>query len=283
MTHLFAAYNQQRQYFKERGNRQCAREIFRSHLLKVMHKWRENGERLILLVDGNEDLPKHHLGNSLRAELNMIDLVEERTGVSGPATFCRGSEKNDGAFATRDIECTGARFVPLRDGRGDHRSIILDFAYCSLIGKEKLVVERPQARRLQFAITSSVKAYNHILTKRFKECNFYKKVCTIYSKVTFPISPKVQNRAEKMDALRIDCMRAAEKGCRIFRTWEVEYSLEVSTWGTIIYIWRTVLKWHDNSKSTKLKRRNFRKKAKACSIFEPFSPTRSQVCRNFIS
>jgi hypothetical protein len=91
-THLRAAYNQQRQYFKERGKRQCAREIFRSHLLKAMHKWRENCVRLILLVDGNEDLTKHHLGTALRAELNMVDLVEEHTGVSRPATFCRGTE-----------------------------------------------------------------------------------------------------------------------------------------------------------------------------------------------
>ena len=50
-THLRAAYNQQRQHFRERGNQQCARVIFRTHLLKAMLKWRENGERLILLVD----------------------------------------------------------------------------------------------------------------------------------------------------------------------------------------------------------------------------------------
>ena len=128
-----------------------------------MLKWRENGERLILLVDGNEDLTKHHLGTALRTKLNMFNLVKERTGVSGPATFCRGSEKIDGAFATRNIECTGARFLPIHDGHGEHRAIIIDITYRSLIGKEKLVVERPQARLLQFTIPSSVKAYNRIL------------------------------------------------------------------------------------------------------------------------
>ena len=85
----------------------------------------------------------------------------------------------------------------------------------SLTRKEKLVVERPQAHHLQFAIPLSVKAYNRILTKRFKECNFYNKVCVVYSKVTFHISPKLQKRAEMIDALRVDCMRSAEKGCRI--------------------------------------------------------------------
>ena len=91
------------------------------------------------------------------------------------------------------------------------------------------MVERPQARRLQFTIPLSVKAYNRILTKQFKECNFYNKVCAVYSKVTFPISPKLQKCAEMIDALRVDSMRATEKGCRIFRKGEVEYSPEVST------------------------------------------------------
>jgi hypothetical protein len=159
----------------------------------------------------------------------MVDLVEEHMGVSGPATFCRETDQIDGAFATGDIECTGARFLPLRDSHADHRAIIINITYRSLIGKEKLVVERPQARHLQFSIPSSVKSYNRILTKGFKECNFYKKLCAIYSKVTFPISPKLQKRAEKLNALRIYCMCVAEKRCRIFRMGEVEYSPEVSS------------------------------------------------------
>ena len=80
-------------------------------------------------MDGNENLQKDHLGKALRTQLNMVDLVESQTGLPGPATFCCGKNQIDGAFATRDIECTGARFLPLRDSHGDHRSVLIDVTY----------------------------------------------------------------------------------------------------------------------------------------------------------
>ena len=89
-------------------------------MFKQLSKWRDKGDRLILLVDGNKNLATDHLGSALRTNLDMVDLVEERTNMPGPATHKEGSKKIDGAFTTRDIECTGARFLPLRDSHGDH-------------------------------------------------------------------------------------------------------------------------------------------------------------------
>ena len=86
----------------------------------------------------------------------------------------------------------------------------------SLIGKERLVVERPQARRLQFPIPLSVIKYIKTLCRLIDEAKCYDQVHKVYSKVTFPIHKKVQEQAEKLDKLRIDCMLAAEKGCRAF-------------------------------------------------------------------
>ena len=102
----------------------------------------------------------------------MVDLVEERTNMPGPATHKEGSKQIDGAFATRDIECTGARFLPLRDGHGDHRVVVIDITYRSLVGREKLLIEKPQARRLKISIPSSVKNYNRALLLALTECEF---------------------------------------------------------------------------------------------------------------
>ena len=78
-------------------------------------------------------------------------------------------------------------------------------------------------------------------------------------------------------------MLAAERGCRTFRMGEVEYSPDLALWGKRIYIWRTILKWHDSGKRTKLSRRNFRKKAKDYGILQPFARSRKQVRRNLIA
>ena len=98
---------------------------------------------MILLVDGNEDLEKYHLGKELRSTLDMVNIVEERTHMPGPATHKKGSKQVDGAFATRDIECTGVWFFPLRDSHGDHRAVVIDITYHSLVGREKLLIEKP--------------------------------------------------------------------------------------------------------------------------------------------
>jgi hypothetical protein len=142
---------------------------------------------LILLVDGNEDLSKDHLGSALRSTLDMVDLVEERTHMPGPATHKEGSKKIDGAFATRDIECTGARFLPLRGGHGDHRAVVIDITYRSLVGRETLLIEKPQARRLKLSITSSVKKYNRALLLARTEYDFYERLRNVYSKVSYSI------------------------------------------------------------------------------------------------
>jgi hypothetical protein len=172
---------------------------------------------------------------------------------------------------------------PATRRHSDHRSVIIDVTYRSLIGKERLVVERPHARRLQFTIPSSVTKYVKTLCRLLEEAKFYEQLCSVYSKVTFPISKQVQEQAERLDKLRIDCMLAAERGCRTFRMGEVECSPDLALWGKRIYIWRTILKWHDSGKRTKLSRRNFRKKAKDYGILHPFARSRKQLRRNLIA
>jgi hypothetical protein len=118
-------------------------------MLKQLSDWRDNGDILILLVDRNEHLEKDHLGSALRSTLDMFDLVEERTHTPGPAIHKEVSKQIDGAFATRDIECTGARCLPLREGHGDHRAVVIDITYHSLVGREKLLIEKPQDYNFQ--------------------------------------------------------------------------------------------------------------------------------------
>ena len=121
--------------------------------------------------------------------------------MTGPATFCRDKHHIDGTFSTRDIEFTDARFLALRDGHGDHRSVLIDVTYRSLIGKERLVLERPQARRLQFTIPLLVRKYIKTLCRLIDEANFYEQVRKVYSKVNFPIHKKVQGQADNLDKL----------------------------------------------------------------------------------
>ena len=100
-----------------------------------MLQWREEGDKLILILDGNENMKNGQLARMLRTpDLDMKDAIKSRSGMDGPATFVRGSRQIDAAWVTPDIEISAASFLPFFFGVGDHRAIMLDLPQHSLIG-----------------------------------------------------------------------------------------------------------------------------------------------------
>ena len=110
-----------------------------------------------MFIDANEDLNKGQLGKAFR-KMKLRDLVEETTKKPGPSTHHRGTRQLDGAFASEDVDCIGARFLPLWTIMGDHRGIVIDIPDQILYGEQLLKVVYPQCRRLQCS-KSGVKTY----------------------------------------------------------------------------------------------------------------------------
>ena len=138
LEHMHTVYRQHANYFRTtHGNRKFPQKLFRDQLVSHLAKWKEEGNKLVLFIDTNDCLKSGKSVKQLRQQVGMDDLVRRRTGKDDPPTFTKGLKvgklKIDGCFATADIECVGARFLPFRDGVGDHRTIAVDITYCSLI------------------------------------------------------------------------------------------------------------------------------------------------------
>ena len=88
-------------------------------------KQKQKYERMILMMDANEDINKRELERAL-TQLGMWDSVKENTGQKGPETHLRGKNKIDGIWSTKDIDCHAARFIPLWSGIGDYRACVMD-------------------------------------------------------------------------------------------------------------------------------------------------------------
>ena len=51
-------------------------------------EWREDGDNLILILDGNKDMKNGQLARILtHPDLDMKDAVKSRSNIEGPATF----------------------------------------------------------------------------------------------------------------------------------------------------------------------------------------------------
>jgi hypothetical protein len=129
-------YQQHRRYFvTQQKDLFCPRVRFSQDLVKVLKKWREEGDRLIVCIDTNEDVYKKSIGRTLtdREGLNMVEAVGEFTGKKIGPTFFWGSKPIDGIWTTTDIIVTHACLMPAGFGVGDHRLFVIDMQAASLL------------------------------------------------------------------------------------------------------------------------------------------------------
>ena len=117
------SYQQHRRYLLLKENDDtCPRTRFRQDLVRQLKTWRENGDRLIVCMDANENIYKKSIGKALKDSegLCMKEMVGDHTGKALRATFFRGSTPIDAVWATPDIEVVGACVMPAGFGVGDH-------------------------------------------------------------------------------------------------------------------------------------------------------------------
>ena len=71
-----ATMTQQRRYWKVQEDRQCPRKIFCQHLVEQLTEWRNDNEKLILMLDSNENMASGPLSRLLQGpELAMVDAI----------------------------------------------------------------------------------------------------------------------------------------------------------------------------------------------------------------
>ena len=159
-----ATMAQHRRYWRLQGNRICPRRLMREALVHQLKEWRNQGDKIILLTDSNENMSGGPLARMLAGpDLGMIDAIQHRSKTPGPPTFVRGQRQIDGAWVTPDIDINGARFLPFFFGVGDHRSMVLDIPLHSILGGDIHKISRPTSRRLTCSNPEIRDKYNEIL------------------------------------------------------------------------------------------------------------------------
>ena len=92
------SYQRQRRYLvlKEK-DRTCPRKRLQDDVIRQLQDWREEGDRIILCIDANEEIYKKILGMSITARdgINMNEVVGTFTVNKIGATFFRVSKPID--------------------------------------------------------------------------------------------------------------------------------------------------------------------------------------------
>jgi hypothetical protein len=194
-------YQQQKRFFiTARKNLTCPRKKFNDDLTGQLKKWREDGDRLVVCMDANENIYKKSIRRTLTSieGLNMNEVVGEFTGKKIGPTFFRGSKPINGVWATSDLVVTHACAMPVGFGVGDHRMFIIDFQESSMVGTALFRVQRFTSRRLNTKVSSgATKKYVERLEESIEKYWLIKKLDHLHMRYTS--KPKFQRELNKLD------------------------------------------------------------------------------------
>jgi hypothetical protein len=209
----------------------CPRKQFHDDLMTQLNKWQQEGDRLVVCLDANEDIYKKSLRKSLTKKdgLNMSEVVGDFTGKKFGPTFFQGSKPIDGIWATPDLVVTHACIMPESYGVGDHHLFVVDFQEGSLIGKASFRIKQFTSRRLDTRVSSG--AMQKYLTRLEDSLDCHRLIERLGKLHTAHKSKQAFRKGlNKLNKQSKEIMLNAKKKCRCLKSGQIPFSPEAALW-----------------------------------------------------
>jgi hypothetical protein len=254
--------SQHRRYFNSVGRDASPVDALWTDLSRLIRKWTESGESVVLLADWNADV-REGKTRKYMADIGMREVITEFHGDAGPRTYNRGSKPIDGVFMTQDLYIVQGGYMPFGMGIvSDHRCLWLDIRTRVLMGQEWEQSRKFAARRLKCddprVRNKYIKHYEQYIEKkklrhdprvRNKYIKHYEQY--IEKKQLRERSHKLASDAkelgltqeqaqeyEQLDALRKKGVYEAQQQCRKFHAGEKEWSPKMTLLGIRFLFWK---------------------------------------------
>ena len=224
-------YAQHKRFFRvHKDCNTCPRIKFKEDLINMLTKWREQGDRLVVCLDANEDIYKKSIGKTLTSPegLNMKEVVGDHTGKRIGPTFSRGTKPIDGVWATSDVSIVSACIMPAGYGIGDHRLFVVDILTATLVGNNPIKVARPCARRLNTKIPGVTERYNDKLEELVGHHRILERMGAVHESGCN--NDEAAMRLDEIDFELSQYMTGAETRSRKIKSGRIPFSPESQKW-----------------------------------------------------
>ena len=281
---LETVYAQHDSYWFRRRRTGCPIDHFRTDLGTHLLAWKEKGEKLIVFIDGNENVRRGKLRDMFtQPALGMREVTIERHPnlPETPSFYAEsrsGSYQIDGVWATTDVQIVRSTWLNIHAAPGDHRNFVIDLHWESLIGETPLTIARPDARRLVMQIQRVWRRYNARLKDSLLRHRVRDKLYAIYNVAGPQLTAAEQEAVDKIDRIKTEAMIHAEKKSRKLRMGEVDFSPKVNEARRTMELWRMVMQRRQGKErnSAWIKRRAY-----SLRIVCPLSITLTQATQLF--
>ena len=198
-------------------------QAFDEDLLSLIQLTIEQGKQVVLMMDLNEDVTRGRMANRLR-QVMLEERVYKTVLGPPPATHNRGSKTIDGIFTTSTIAIRRGGYQSFSKSPGDHRGIWIDADQLTLFGHRNPPPEKLSPRRLQSSQARSVANYHQKLEALFLKTKLRERTERLKEIASYPATEEVREEYERLDTLRLQCIKQAESKCRKLRMGNTPFS-----------------------------------------------------------
>ena len=117
----------------------------------------------------------------------------------------------------------------------------MDVSLVSVLGANLPPIQSARARKLKMQDPRIVKKYNKSLKYFFKRHNLDTRSAKLQQNATFPLTLQAAHEYEKLDKIRIEGMKYAEKRCRRLKMGGIPWTPELTDIRVGIEVWMLVL------------------------------------------
>ena len=238
-----SVYNQQRRVLLSRKDDTCPVRKFQDDLISTIQKWIEKRERVVLLIDCNEDIRNGTLSEKLES-IGLRSAPRFKHGdIDIPPTQHRGSTPIDDIFVSDDINIVKTGYLAFGDDPGDHRGIYIDVTRESLVGSPIHKIMKSQGRRLISTNDKVVRKFNKLFTDQLERNHVCERMEILNATCRGGMTKDQIIEYEKLDKLYTQAFLFANKRCNKLKVGEVAYSpKEIQCEGRKIHLWTLCIK-----------------------------------------
>jgi hypothetical protein len=259
----FTVYTQHQHHFNTINDGRCPRIAFLQDLCTDIETFKEEGDHIVLLIDGNSNMRCSDLKEKLTT-CHLREVLLQKHGPHGPSTYRRNNQRIpiDGIWTSPNITISAGGYFAYDEVflNTDHRCLWIDITYIQAFGHTMPAIVKPSARRLHCRDPRIVNNFTRLYESFILKHNLIQHTEHLANQMKHPPTQHQQKEYNTIDNLHCQGVRHAERRCRKLRMGQVGFSPEIQQARQTIYVWSLLKKRSLNLKvSSRLLQRSLKK------------------------
>ena len=235
-----SVYKQHERHFLLQNIDEDPTSMFQTDLRAALKTWIHYGDKIVLMLDANEDVHDGLLSKSL-VLMGPVSVQQSRFGrTMMTPTYQRGSVPIDNIFVSRSITSVRADMLGFGNDPGDHRALFY-VKQLTLIGDDPYKIHRQPARRLISTNPIIVDRFNRDYESQLPLNHVHEQMQELYNTFDTPMTSAQIEKYEKLDRICVSAFHYANKRCRKLCMGAVPSSDEMTIASLTIRLWTYVI------------------------------------------